>query len=80
MRIAAALLGLAGFIRHRIWLAGLVALLRLIRLVLLCHNTRSSISRRFFVRVQRVLIPHSTPTSDGRLPIDSMEVVNAYVR
>jgi hypothetical protein len=51
----------------------------LIRLGLLCHNTRSSISRRFFVRVQRVLILHSTPASDGRLPIDSMEVVDLNV-
>jgi len=77
--VAAALLGLAGFIRHRIRLAGLVALLRLIRLVLLCHNTRSSISRRFFVRVQRVLIHHSTPPFSCRLPVDSIEVVEAYV-
>ena len=80
MLVATALLRLAGFIRHRIRLAGLVALLRLIRLGLLCHNTRSSISRRFFVHVTRVLIRHSTPASDGRLPIDSMKVVDVYVR
>jgi len=34
-------------------LAGLIALLRLIRLVLLCHGAAPDISRRFFVRVQR---------------------------
>ena len=50
MLIAAALLGLARLNRHRIRLAGLVALLRLIRLILLCHDKYSSaisISRRF---------------------------------
>jgi hypothetical protein len=53
--IGAALLGrLAGFVWHRIGLAGLVALLWLIRLVLLCHcQLLPYISRRFIVRVQR---------------------------
>jgi hypothetical protein len=52
--IAAALLGcLAGLVLHRIGLAGLIPLLRLIRLVLLCHGAAPDISRRFFVRVQR---------------------------
>jgi hypothetical protein len=36
---AAGLLGsLAGFVRHLVGLAGLVSLLRWIRLILLCHN------------------------------------------
>jgi hypothetical protein len=40
---AAALLGtLAGFVRHLIGLSGFIALLRLIRLILLCHDMCSS--------------------------------------
>lgn len=55
---AAALLlrGLTRLILHRIRLAGFRSLLRLVRLVLLCHVILLMISRRFFVRVQRVLI------------------------
>jgi hypothetical protein len=51
---AATLLRLLARLAGRwIWLTGLVALLRWIRLILLCHITSPSISRRFFVRVQR---------------------------
>ena len=53
MLIAAALLGLARLNRHRIRLAGLVALLRLIRLALLVHTLPSSYQQALFVRVQR---------------------------
>jgi hypothetical protein len=35
---SALLCPLAGFVRHRVGLAGLVALLRWIRLILLCHG------------------------------------------
>jgi hypothetical protein len=52
--VAAALLrGLAGLVRHGVGLAGLFALLLLIRRVLLCHGAAPDISRRFFLRVQR---------------------------
>lgn len=54
MLVAAALLRLAGFIRHRIRLAGLVTLLRLIRLILLIHNSTFPRNQQtLFVRVQR---------------------------
>jgi hypothetical protein len=42
----ATLLGVAGFVRHRVGLAGLVSLLLLIRLILLCHRIAPVISRR----------------------------------
>jgi hypothetical protein len=51
---AAALLGLLAWLAgHWIWLRGLAPLLRWIRLILLCHSYFSSISRRYFVRLQR---------------------------
>jgi hypothetical protein len=52
----ALLVPLTGLIRHRIGLAGLVALLRLIRLILLCHVSSPDYQRRLFMRVQRRLI------------------------
>jgi len=45
---------LTWFVRHLIWLAGLVTLLRLIRLILLCHN--SSPDRSALDALQRLLI------------------------
>jgi hypothetical protein len=50
---AALLRGLAGLVRHLVGLAGLVALLLLIRLVLLSHGIAPGISRRIFLRVLR---------------------------
>jgi hypothetical protein len=73
--IAAALLGrLAGFVRHRIWLAGLIALLRLIRLVLLSHKYTFLVSAGALRARATVLIPHSTPHPIARLPADSTRV------
>ena len=40
---------LAGFVRHRVGLAGLVALLRWIRLILLCHVSSPDHQRALLV-------------------------------
>jgi UPF0716 family protein affecting phage T7 exclusion len=50
------LIPLTGFVRHLVGLAGLVTLLRWIRLILLCHVSSPGYQRRFFLRVQRLLI------------------------
>jgi hypothetical protein len=53
---AALLIPLTGFVRHLVGLTGLVSLLRWIRLILLCHSNSPDYQRRFFLRVQRLLI------------------------
>jgi len=44
--LATLLRRLTGFVGHRIGLTGFISLLRLIRLILLCHGNAPDISRR----------------------------------
>jgi hypothetical protein len=65
---AALLVPLTWFVRHRVGLTGLVPLLRLIRLILLCHVSSPDYQRRFFLHVQRLLIANRTGKTIAGLP------------
>jgi hypothetical protein len=68
---------LAGLVRHLVWLPGFIALLRLIRLVLLCHCAAPVYQQALLRARTTVLIVDSIEQKVAGLPIDSIDTDRA---